>query len=611
MNETECRALASLKFDLALTPDDVWRSSPFNVDELHRDMVERIFEGVNEARDGRTANPLGVAVRGQSGIGKTHMMGMIRARTQVDGGYFFLVSLANGQTFWGSVALCMVEGLMRPSHSWPTQLKAFLRRLTPMMGLPPQLRDIIAGDAPIRPQDLRTFIDRLRLLDPIVGQEAQHTARALVLQASPHFDAQDIGRAYLSSLELSEFAGRAEWGFGTSPRLPHLIVRDISRLLALTGSPTVIAIDQIDTLFAQTSGSLMGGDGAFEPQTKELLGQIADGLLQLREVTRKALIVLACLPDTWEMIKYGAATPVPDRFRESSSLRTIPTPEIGIAIVRKRLAERYGRVHFTPPHGTWPIAPKAFAGVGGRFTPRALLKRVERHAAECVRAGRVVELEDLEADGLGQPTPESVAPPGPPRVRGLSALDDRFAKLCADAQIDGALFHATEDQQMPILLHAGLKALITELGGSFKQDPLPSSRPSLHARLRLTLDEGTEDERHWGMRAIAGDGAAAVISRIKNACTMAGLDAAIPKRSLVFLRNKPWPSGPKTKQAVQAFHDAGGRTLPVSPDDLKVFDALRAMHEQPDEHLTEWLTTRKPATHTRLFQDIFGMLASA
>jgi len=607
MNEAERRALASLKFDLAPTPDDVWRSSPVNVDDLHREIVEQVFDGVSEARDDDVSNPMGVVIQGQSGIGKTHMLGMVRARTQVEGGYFFLVSLANGPTFWESVALCMVEGLMRPSFSWPTQLKAFLRRLTPMLGLPAEMRDVVAGDAAIKPPQMKEFINALRGRDPVLGQEVKDTARALVLQASQDFDAQDLGRAYLASLELFDYPERTEWGFSSNPRPPQLIVRDISRLLALTGSPTVLAVDQIDTLFAQTSGSFVGGSGVLDPQTKTMLGQVADGLLNLREVTRKSLVVLACLPDTWEMIKRGAATPVPDRFRENPVLHTIPTPEIGKAIVAKRLAERYGRVHFTPEYPTWPIAEKAFEGVG-TFSPRALLKRVERHAAECVRAGHLVELDDLTSEKR-----ITDGPRGKPESPGdhLTELDRRFAELCAKAEVDEALLHNSEDKHMPVLLAAGLKALITELGGAYKQDPLPSSKPSLHARLRETLNEGLEDERHWGFRAIASDNAVAVISRITNACTMAGLDADVPKRSLFFLRNNPWPSGPKTKLAVDSFHAKGGKTLKMSRDDLKVFDALRVMHESQDEHLAQWLRERKPAGSTQLFRDAFGDRAEA
>ena len=71
-----------------------------------------------------------MVIQGRAGAGKTHMLGTVRERTQRDGGYFFLVSLLNGKTFWESTALCMVEGLLRERIGWPTQLKTFLRRLT-------------------------------------------------------------------------------------------------------------------------------------------------------------------------------------------------------------------------------------------------------------------------------------------------------------------------------------------------------------------------------------------------------------------------------------------------------------------------------------------------
>ena len=117
---------------------------------------------------------------------------------------------------------------------------------------------------------------------------------------------------------------------------------------------------------------------------------------------------------------------------------------------------------------------------------------------------------------------------------------------------------------MPVLLAAGLKALMEELDDkAFKHDPPPSAKPALHGRLRRTLDENLEDELHWGFRAIASNHPNAVISRVRAACTMAGLDATAPKRRLYLLRNSPWPGGPTTTATVAEFHAAGGRTVPI------------------------------------------------
>ncbi len=161
---------------------------------------------------------------------------------------------------------------------------------------------------------------------------------------------------------------------------------------------------------------------------------------------------------------------------------------------------------------------------------------------------------------------------------------------------------------MPALLAAGLRALIVELGDpAYKHDPVPSTKPPLHARLRLTLDERIEDEEHWAFRAISSNHPGAVMSRVISASTMAGLDSTVPKRRLFLLRNGGWPTGPKTTETINIFHSRGGQTLPITREDLRTFEALRIMQSEQDGGLAEWLATRKPASCTALFQAALGL----
>jgi hypothetical protein len=460
------------------------------------------------------------------------------------------------------------------------------------------MRDAIAGDAPLKPGDLTSFVGSLREKDRALGQETQHTARALVLYGAQDHTLQDLGYAFLTSLGLHDFEERAEWGLAVEPRAASLIVRDLSRLLALTGSPTVIAFDQLDTLFAQSGGSAIATGDALNPEAATMIGQVADGLMSLREVTRKALIVVACIPDTWKILRREAVGPVPDRFREAPFLGRVSNAKVGMAIVRKRLEGRYGDVGFRPPYPTWPIRELAFAEAA-HFTPRNLLKRVERHAAECLRRDVVVELENLEDDGLvfGD------LPPVRSEGSSFEELDARFANLIRQADVQAAFDRYAEDEHLPVLLSAGLSSLVVELGDpSYKYDPMPSHRPPLHARLRRTLDERTDDEEHWAFRAIQSGHPGAVMSRINAASTMAGLDASVPKRRLFLLRNAAWPSGPKTSDTVKTFQARGGQTLPLEAEDLRIFDALRVMQAERDGRLEAWLADRRPASKTTLFQ---------
>ncbi|WP_319460115.1 ATP-binding protein [Micromonospora sp. RTP1Z1] len=600
--------LEALSFHPAATPDDVWRPSPHNVPELHERVVGEILRGVSRARTDDTSRPLGVAMQGRAGSGKTHLLGAVRERIQHDGGYFFLVGMVSGKTFWASVALALVEGMGQEAIGWGTQLRKFLRRLTAQLGIPAEVRDAVAGTRPVTRADLDTFIRALRTHHREVGRDCQDTARALALHGSTDFEAQDVGYAHLIS-EPGDPADRAAWGLTPAIRAPQQIVQDISRLMALTLDPTVIAVDQLDTLFAQTSTSMLDQHSGLEDDQAKVIGPIADGLLTLRDVTRRTLIVVSCLPDTWTLMTRSAPTPVADRFREAVLPDRIPSPEIGRAIVEKRFAIAFAGRCFVPPHPTWPIAPGAFADAPN-LTPRALLRRVDRHIAGCRDRDQVTELDRLiESGELHTPPPPPPPAPAPAATADLTPLDERFAELVAAADVRAALDPRTEDEHLPPLLAAGLAAWIGEqapTGATYKHDPLPGRKPALHGRLIEVLDEATENEAHWCFRGIAHPNAIAVTARVKAACTMAGLDPAFPQRRLVLVRNVPWPTGKRTTEVLAAFDAAGGIRCDIPEADLRVFAALRQMSAAADTTFPEWLVARRPAGGTRLLRAVLG-----
>ncbi|WCN84071.1 ATP-binding protein [Micromonospora sp. LH3U1] len=608
ISEDQRAALEAVSLNPAVTPDDVWRPSPHNVPELHEKVVAEILRGVARARTDDTTVPLGVAMQGRAGAGKTHLLGAVRERIQRDGGYFFLVDMVSGKTFWESVALALVEGMGRHHVGWGTQLKTFLRRLTTQLGLPVDVRDAVAGARPVTREQLDAFIRALRARDREVGRDAQDTARALVLHGAIDFEAQDVGYAHLIS-EPGDPAARTAWGMSATIRTPQQIVQDISRLMALTLDPTVIAVDQLDTLFAQTSTSLLNHHNGLEDGQAKVLGPIADGLLKLRDVTRRTLVVVSCLPDTWVLMTRTVPTPVGDRFREATLPDRIPTPEIGQAIVAKRLSAAFAGPHFVPPHPTWPIARAAFADAP-TLTPRALLRRVDRHVAWCRDRDEVVELDRLIDGADSTPTTATVrGTPGDPTTdeRRLRELDARFAELVAAADVSAAVAPAGEDEHIPPLLAAGLAAWIAEqapTGATYKYDPPPGRKPALHGRLIEVLDEATENEAHWCFRAIAHPNAIAVTARVKAACTMAGLDRDLPQRRLILLRNGPWPTGKRTTEVLTGFDAAGGLRCGVTAADLRVFAALRVMAAEPSTALQEWLVARRPASGTELFRAV-------
>ncbi|WP_248960236.1 ATP-binding protein [Sphaerisporangium perillae] len=604
MTGEERRALGAVRFNWAEVPDDVWRPSRFHVEGLHRPTTQVLLDGLAEANDSLDASPIGVVMQGQRGSGKTHLLGWLRERTQNEGGYFFLVGLLDTRDFWQSVVVSMLDSLAREIDG-DSQLRMFLRRLSSMVGVQRVARLKLIGRASLTREALYSFVEALRRFDEQVGRDAQDTVRALVLCASDDLRAQDVGHTYLSSEPEEEQGERAQWGIRRGSKSAQEIVRDLSRLLALTG-PSVVAVDQVDTLIAQSFISTTG-EARYDRREALVIEAIAGGLMSLREVTRRTLTVLSCLPATWALVEQVATDSVQDRFRQAVPLMTIPDSKIGRLLVEKRFGETFRKIGFHPPHPTWPVKPSAFDSAP-EFTPRQLLIKIDGYVKACLASGEVKELESLAgpittATGDGRQGSDVVP------ADDLAALDARFAELrdAADVTLD----LRTEDAVMPGLLAAGLTAWVAaqgEAGQAFSQDAPPSSKPSLHARLRRSLVEDTEDEAHWAFRAVAAEHPNAALNRLRTACVAAGLNAEVPKRRLFVLRNLEWSRGARTVEVVAAFERAGGRTLRIEEDDLRTLAGLRDLLAENHPNLQAWFLARKPAAGVKMLNEALGDL---
>ena len=180
----------------------------------------------------------------------------------------------------------------------------------------------------------------------------------------------------------------------------------------------MLALDQIDTLLAQ---SLARTDDPSHDSGDDVLHQVADGLMAVRQKMRRTVAVVACLPAVWEGIRDRATATVADRFRVTAPLKPLPTPDIGRAILERRFVASYAETGFQPPYPSWPILPAAFTEAPD-YTPRQLLIRADAHVRQCLKHNEVVELDHLHADA--QPIWESDG-----RGRRTRLLRDRPA-LC-------------------------------------------------------------------------------------------------------------------------------------------------------------------------------------
>jgi hypothetical protein len=601
MNGSERAALSALRFNWSPTREDVWEPPQAHVVGLNDNVARAILDGFADAKASDGPSPLGVAITGEMGAGKTHMLSWVRTQVQRDGGYFFLVSLLHGKNFWQNVVHALLSGLRRPGRDGADQLTIALGKLADRLNVPGH----VIGTP--TPQALKDFSAALRRTDPHLWQECRDTARAMILLAAEDEEASGVGQSYLMSSSEAVDGERRAWGIHPDAKPAHQIVEEISRLLTITG-PSMLAVDQIDTLISQSGKptSVLAGTPVSLPREDLLLDQVGAGLMELREATRRTVTVVSCQPHTWAGIVDRATASIAQRFRQESRLNQVPSAAVGRALVEARFGQRFAGVGFVPPYPTWPVLPDAFADAV-LFSPRRLFLRIDAHIRSCLDSGTVVPLATLD-DHAETRTPVRVTEQPVP-ARQFVPLDDRFAELVEQADPSPAVNPATEDIVMPTLLRAGLSCWIEEQGRDrerYSLDPPPGAKPALHVRLYRMLDERTEDEIHWSFRSTAHTNDRALQTRIVRAQSVAGLDPEVTKRKLFLLRTGEWGRGPKTRRLLAEFIQAGGVVLVVEPEDLRTFAALDRMLAEGSPELAAWLRQRRPAGRTALFRAVFG-----
>jgi Helicase HerA, central domain len=602
MDPQQREALRALRLAWAPTADDMWHSlGAVHVSGIHDDVMSDVMDAFADAAHAADSNPLGVVIRGSAGSGKTHLLGQVRERVQANGGFFFLVELLDATSFWQSARSGVLESLGRPGRTRDTQLKDLLWDLSSLAHISRSDRRAVIGDEDLTPEILNGFVSGLHNEYRETVRPCRHTLRALVLLGAADLGLQDIGEAFLTGTDDLDRDQRRTWELGNPPASEQACVKEISRLVALAGA-AILAIDQIDTLIAQSSHRTESAGDAGDNRDLE---HIAHGLMSIRQTMRRTTPIVACLPTVWEAIETRATATVRDRFRTPEVLRGLGSPAAGRAILERRFTASYRAVEFVPPYPSWPILPEAFDHATD-ITPRKLLQLADAHIRSCLARNTINELARLadadsrheQAVGSGTVTDE---------------LDRRFAEYRQRAVTAAAFQLDGEDTTMPGILSAALEAWITEHADgdqTFRTDPPPGRVVALHARLRQTVDATTDDERHWAFRAVAATNAVAAQTRIKKACAAAGFNKDSPKRKVFLLRNTPWPSGAKTTALLADFMAAGGHTLQLAEDDLRTLTALRDLLQDNHPDLADWLRAHKPAHGTALLREALSGISA-
>ncbi|AGP39599.1 hypothetical protein [Sorangium cellulosum] len=622
------KAFEAIDFQSTQNLDSVWQDPRYDVPSLHQRGRREVLAKVRSmAESQETGSPLGWVFVGPAGIGKTHMLSAIRREIFKVPASFVLVHMTDVHDFWETVLLGFIDSLQRPAGATDrTQGQLIVQHIA---------AQVRGGDGSAMTRELATLrppklVNEMDALVQGLGrahraQTLKHadTLRALVLLNSDDMELSNLGYAWLQGHGVDE-SDMKKFDFNIREKRPSAVVEGLSWLTSLR-CPTVIAIDHLDAIVTEhhllaDASSVPDEHTARQIISRNIIESVGRGLMELRDVTRRTLTVVACLYETWDKMKATALKSTTHRYEDPRILVNLSDVAMAEDLVSARLDDGYKRVGFTPPYRRWPFAPSAFASISdGGKSPRDLLRRCEQHRRKCLDDERVSELTSFVAEEA-PPRSTKIAPaPSEATLREHAWLDAELERLRTSVKSLKGVIEPDGEDELGDLLRAGCELAVAE------QTPDPDveividaqsgeqrNYPALHARVRQIFTAHHDRERHLCLRALTRDNAIAFQARLTAAVTASGIDRQIEFRKLVLVRNAPVPSGAKTTALMAKARAAGAELTAANESDLRVLAALVALRGDKRvkrDTFEPWLRERRPASQLALMKPVVDWLA--
>lgn len=621
------KAFEAVDFQSTQNLDSVWQDPRYDVPSLHQKGRREVLAKVRSmAESQETGSPLGWVFVGPAGIGKTHMLSAIRREIFKVPASFVLVHMTDVHDFWETVLLGFIDSLQRPAGATDrTQGQLVVQHIA---------AQVRGGDGAAMTRELATLrppklVNEMDALVQGLGrahraQTLKHadTLRALVLLNSDDMELSNLGYAWLQGHGVDE-SDMKKFDFNIREKRSSAVVEGLSWLTSLR-CPTVVAIDHLDAIVTEhhllaDAGSVPDELSARQIISRNIIESVGRGLMELRDVTRRTLTVVACLFETWDKMKRTALKSTAHRYEDPRILVNLSDVAMAEDLVSARLDDGYARVGFRPPYPRWPFAPSAFTSIAdGGKSPRDLLRRCEQHRRKCLDEERITELTSFVTEEAA-PRSTKVAPVlSEATLREHARLDAELERLRTSVKGVKGFTEPDGEDALGDLLRAGCELVVAE------QAPDPAveividaqsgeqrNYPALHARVRQIFTAHHDRERHFCLRALTRDNAIAFQARLTAAMTASGIDRQIEFRKLVLVRNAPVPSGAKTTVLMAKARAAGAELTAASEDDLRVLAALVAL--RGDKHVKldtfePWLRERRPASRLALMKPVADWL---
>lgn len=564
----------------------IWQPPIGDVPELHQKAKRKLYTSIDRLNaDTSIESPLGIPLLGPGGVGKTHLLRVVRQHAYERGMGFVLVDMTDVHDFWETVVQGYISSLLEAEPDGKTQLEKIVQAIFNLSG-----KKIPASKvADLSVSELPKAIDvALKILHKKYRKETtkyRECIRATILYHSSDFAISEVGGNWLQGIEIEE-GEKKQFGFASQAPDPIDIAEGLSWLGSLRGG-TMLALDQLDAIVAQAHSEEAAENDEQKASQSIILG-IGGGLTGLRGRMAKTLVVLSCLEASWELLRSRVVSTCVDRYEDPLVLSGSFSASVYSQMVAARLDPTYKKLGFRPPYPTYPFSPTFFEQNAG-ILPRQLLQRCNKHREQCLEQGQIEE--------IGGVKPPVISP-----SRFDNSLDRKYTELLKSVDIEDLHSEGNEN----LVLDPFLEKLCAYL---LKENVLPETispqldcdfpggrdLPPLHARLRLIFHAENDREKHLCFRGIQRVNARAFQARLKSAITASGIDRKLGFRKLAIVRTTKLPGGAVTSKLIDRLKESGGLFWHPSDREIATVKALMEMEQEP--HFTQWLRTKKPVSN--------------
>src|SRR5712671_143462 len=281
-------AFLAADFNWVRSQQSIWSNEPTDVATLNHDHVESVLRDFARLDPPNAGSAIGRVVNGPAGSGKTHLLGTLRRRVWDKHGWFILLDIVGIKDFWRTACLAFIRSLRQALPDGRSQYQAVFEAA--LRRVPAEKRNaIVAANKNLDGGAIGTVNLFVKILQAEFPDALQHSniIRALLLQGDP--EVMEIAYNWLQGLEVDPSDRKKLNITAPSPENVEL-VRGISWLMSL-GGPTLIAIDQIDSIVAVSNlaaDSASDGSDETENAARNIIHLFGNGLMDLKGITARS-----------------------------------------------------------------------------------------------------------------------------------------------------------------------------------------------------------------------------------------------------------------------------------------------------------------------------------